>query len=340
MKVAFYRHSLLNRGGDKMVVTYANYLADRGHDVSIYVNIKDALLYVNPSVRIIKIPIKGVLGTIAWAISSRIDADIVISDIVVLSGLLRFFGKKGTIYFSQGNDVYHYKNRFIQVLIKLFYKLSLGGFHVPCIVVSQKLAIEMSQFGRDVAMVPNGIDPAEFEPDDGEKSLKDEGVVLIFNRPDYSKGIDIGLKALKSAKTCFAALEVWVIGEKLLSMDLIDRNLGYLDASGVKDILRKISILLYPSRHEGFPLLVLECLASGKPVVTTKAVSWLTHLKTAWVSEVDDVDALRKGILSVLLDMILYKELRFNGLRVSKKFNIEKSKEKFVRSLSDIFESL
>jgi glycosyltransferase involved in cell wall biosynthesis len=323
-----------------MVVTYANYLADRGHDVNIYVNIKDALLYVNPSIRIIKIPIKGVLGTIAWAISSRIDADIVISDIVILSGLLRAFGKKNLVYFSQGNDIYHYRNRFMQAIVRFFYYLSLSRFCIPCIVVSPKLAIEMSQFGRGIVIVPNGIDPLEFKPDNGEESLKNGGVVLIFNRPDYSKGIDIGLKALESAKTCFASLRVWVIGEKLLSMDLIDRNLGYLDASGVKDILRKTSILLYPSRHEGFPLLVLECLASGKPVVTTKAVSWLTHLKTAWVSEVDDVDALRKGILSVLLDMILYKELRFNGLRVSKKFDLEKSKEKFVRSLSDIFESL
>lgn len=332
MKIAFYRHSLLNRGGDKMVVTYANYLADRGHEVSIYVNIEDTFFNLNPSVRIVKVPIPGILGTIIWAILARIDADVIVSDIVVLSGVLRFSGKRNTIYFSQGNDIYHYKNSFMRAVIKLFYRLSLGRLCTPCLAVSPKLLLELSEFSGNVAVVPNGIDLLEFQMH-SRRSFENKEVVLMFNRSDYSKGTDIGLKALKFIKTCFPDLEVWVIGEKLPDTQYIDRNLGYIDTHQLKQVLKEISLILCPSRHEGFGILVLECLAAGVPVVTTKAVDWLHHCKTGWLSEVNDIDGLRKGILLMLLDRILGRELSLNGLRISKKFDIKKSREEFTREI-------
>ena len=38
MKVTFYRHSLFSRGGDRMVADYANFLAQKGHAVVMYIN--------------------------------------------------------------------------------------------------------------------------------------------------------------------------------------------------------------------------------------------------------------------------------------------------------------
>jgi len=48
MKVTFYRHSLFSRGGDRMVVEYANFLAEKSHAVVIYTNEFSTVFEINP----------------------------------------------------------------------------------------------------------------------------------------------------------------------------------------------------------------------------------------------------------------------------------------------------
>jgi glycosyltransferase involved in cell wall biosynthesis len=169
---------------------------------------------------------------------------------------------------------------------------------------------------------------------------EDRRRMLMFNRVDYSKGAEMGLKTLESAKRYISGLEVWTVGEELSDIGFVDRNLGYLSPGEMKKIFGRIGMLLCPSRHEGLPLMVLECLASGRPVVTTKAVFLLDHLKTGWVSEIEDSVALRDGITSLLLNKCFCGKLCSNGLKVARRFDIERSKKRFAKSLSDIFESL
>ena len=49
MKIGFFRYSLLNRGGDRMVVEYANYLADQGINVTFYTNVIDTVFSMHPA---------------------------------------------------------------------------------------------------------------------------------------------------------------------------------------------------------------------------------------------------------------------------------------------------
>lgn len=51
MKICFFRHSLLNRGGDKMVVEYANYLTSEGHYVVILTNILNTIFQVKANIK-------------------------------------------------------------------------------------------------------------------------------------------------------------------------------------------------------------------------------------------------------------------------------------------------
>ena len=50
MKITFYRHSLFSRGGDRMVVEYANYLAQKGHAEVMYTNEISTVFEINPLV--------------------------------------------------------------------------------------------------------------------------------------------------------------------------------------------------------------------------------------------------------------------------------------------------
>jgi len=334
MKVAFYRHSLLNRGGDKMVITYVNHMVDNGNDVEIYVNNVDSLFHIDSRVRIKKIPLGGILGTVVWAITSRIDADLIVTDIVALAGMLRASGKRRVVYFSQGNDVYHYRNRAMRTITDFLYRLTLGKLRVPCIAVSQSLAFEMSRYGHNISVVENGIDLATFEGTKSEeRNNYSEYSVLVFNRRDHPKGVDEGLTVLASVKEILD-LKVFVVGETLNNFGC--ENLSYLDSLGLAKVLKNIDVLFYPSRHEGFGLLPLECLGSGRPVVTTKAVKFVEHLKTGWVAEVGDTRDMSKGIFKLFTDKKFYKRLAFNGVKLAGRFDLERSKSLFFNRLRDI----
>jgi hypothetical protein len=52
MKIVFFRHSLFDRGGDKMVFAHASHLADEGHHVSIRTNNVSTFFPFNPSITV------------------------------------------------------------------------------------------------------------------------------------------------------------------------------------------------------------------------------------------------------------------------------------------------
>ena len=45
---------------------------------------------------------------------------------------------------------------------------------------------------------------------------------------------------------------------------------GFLDRDGVRDRLQRAALFVSPSEYEGFPLTLLEALAAGAPVVSTR----------------------------------------------------------------------
>jgi len=85
MKITFYRHSLFSRGGDRMVVEYANFLAEKGHAVVMYTNEISTVFEINPLVEMKGIPFPSKAGTILYGIFKKFSADRLIVDIIHLA---------------------------------------------------------------------------------------------------------------------------------------------------------------------------------------------------------------------------------------------------------------
>ena len=74
-----------------------------------------------------------------------------------------------------------------------------------------------------------------------------------------------------------------------LSESIPHRLLGYLSGEALARAFSSADLFLYPSRHEGFPLMIVEAFACGCPVVTTDAVCFARNGDNALVAPVEDV---------------------------------------------------
>ena len=131
-----------------------------------------------------------------------------------------------------------------------------------------------------IRIVPNGIDVSKFG---GNTVEKIPNLLLFVGRLDPKKGIPILLQSLKYLKR---PVELVIIGPPSSNqeysknvLNLIDdfrkkslHKISYLGRVGPDDLVKwyqKASIFVQPSLSESFPMVNMEALASGTPVVAS-----------------------------------------------------------------------
>lgn len=146
-------------------------------------------------------------------------------------------------------------------------------------------------FNQNVAVIPNAIEPSEFETHPSAESLekrfpaaKSAKWVLFLGRIAEQKGI------IEAMRACFDTLssgDKWhffaagpdefgmtpMLKAAVARKALVDRVTfaGMLSREDVLACLGRASILLQPSKSEGLSMSILEAMASGLPVVISDA---------------------------------------------------------------------
>jgi colanic acid/amylovoran biosynthesis glycosyltransferase len=179
-----------------------------------------------------------------------------------------------------------------------------------------------SRFGvepRRVEVVRYVLDLDDFRP-------TSKFVVLIVAFFVEKKGHDTLLKAVKKMNR--DDVELWIVGGSGGSTSEVDvhalvRNLGMdsqvaffgkLSGTALKAMYRACDVFCHPSRFdsqgeaEGFPNTIVEAMACGKPVVTTRHVEIPRIVEQILVDE-NDVDALAEALEQVYQSTELRKEL-------------------------------
>jgi glycosyltransferase involved in cell wall biosynthesis len=144
-------------------------------------------------------------------------------------------------------------------------------------VVSESAAEETARYYRHPAasVIPNGVDTALFAPRDRLQArrrlgLEDEvSYALFVGRPEYRKGADLLLESC--ARSGWELLHAGARGIPGA------RHLGVLEPERLADAYAAADCLLFPTRYEACSYAILEALACGTPVVTTR-IGWTRTL--------------------------------------------------------------
>lgn len=341
MKVSFVRHSLLNRGGDKIVLEYAGHLAGKGHDVTIWTNRVDTIFEIAPLIKIRSLPFKSKLGTILSSAFIKFPSDIVIADIIAIVFFLSFRNHPKIIYFAQDYDESYYRSKLLRFLVRMLYIYSLRAKKIPVIAESYYLTkLLYDRFKAKIKTVPYGINFDEFYHEEDEELVTQKNgrkAVLIFARSDYRKGLDIALDVLNdvSKRATRYNMVVWAVGEDVKISGLPVENFGLVKPDRLRRIFSSADIFLFPSRHEGFGLMVLEAMACGCPVLATSAVSIVEDNKDALVSPTEDVNDLAQKLILLLENDSLKKRLTEEGYKTVRKYDLRQSKLEFENILEN-----
>jgi len=157
---------------------------------------------------------------------------------------------------------------------------------------------------KPIAIIPNGIEPASLDNGAPESSLEErypelrgKRILLFLSRISWEKGVTELVEAWNKLCGQFPGWHLVIVGEGNLAYErnvkcLIKGSqlcehvtwMGPLYGAAKQEVLSHASLFVLPTHCESFGIVILEALAAGVPVVTTRKAPWevLLSEKCGW----------------------------------------------------------
>lgn len=209
--------------------------------------------------------------------------------------------------------------------------------------------------GKDIRVIPNGVDVQQYHPIDKRVAKDILGVpqdckLILFGAvaatSDFNKGFDLLSAALERLRNDeeFSA-HIIVFGSKTpinspdFGMPTIYTGRLYDDIS-LALLYNAADVMVVPSRSESFSNVCLESLASGTPVAAFAIgglLDQIEHKRNGYLARPYDADDLANGIRWILEDKERLCELRFAARkRVETLFDLKD----VARQYNDLYEEI
>jgi glycosyltransferase involved in cell wall biosynthesis len=187
--------------------------------------------------------------------------------------------------------------------------------HVACISSYARSQAMFHSRPRDwdkLHVVHCGIEPARYDRSGDLAAEAPPGSLLFVGRLAAAKGVPVLLGALRIALGRDPSLTLTLVGDgperpglEALAQGLPATFLGTRNQAEVAALLARHRALVLPSFAEGVPVVLMEAMASGRPVVTTR-IAGIAELVEDGVSgrvvPPGEEEALAEAILEVLAD--------------------------------------
>ena len=173
--------------------------------------------------------------------------------------------------------------------------------------------------------------------------------VITIGRYSNEKGYDILLKiwSIVEKKCTDWQLDIFAMGDptpyvKLMDDLSIDKKRCHLNSSvvDVEEEYLKSSILVQPSRTEGFGLVIIEAMACGLPVISFDCEngprSIISHGEDGFLISPFDIDSFADSLIRLMNDFDLRKAMGLNGQKKSQRYQIDSVGEQWKQLFDEL----
>lgn len=254
----------------------------------------------------------------------------IISNQAILAKLMK--KHKALLHLHGGIGIPPYKVSMPKLVSKLFYDRTLGKFTIEnCDMIAsvsysdlEAVVNEYSVSRNKLRYIPNVVDTEIFKP--RESSENHEKTLLYIGDLEPWKGIGLLMKWIHNHKWKHDEFTLRFIGDGSYLPYLLDfqKNLVKnktrisLDILGprnhreIPSILNDSDALILPSYWEGMPTVILEAMASGVPVISTKVGDVpliIQHHETGFLID-RSFSSFQESVKSVFDDSLLINNIK------------------------------
>ncbi|WP_282071658.1 glycosyltransferase family 4 protein [Janibacter hoylei] len=219
------------------------------------------------------------------------------------------------------------------------------------ITVSESAADDISAvFGVDresIDIILHGIDVEQFEtPTPLSRALSaavPEEYVLYLGNIEPRKNLMPLVRAFQQPPLrdlgiplVIAGKPAWNFAESMAEIEAAPNvhHLGFVSDADRVALMQGAALFAFPSLYEGFGFPVLEAMAAGTPVATTRRGSLAEVAGPAWLLEEVDPESLGREIAAALQDRTWRAEVVAEGRRWARRFTWDSSVQRHI----DVYE--
>lgn len=341
MKILLSFPSVNRRAGvERVVCESANFLASRGHDVTALTgevepnclagNIKQLIV---PRPKPWKVGLAHFNEQFAEVVSSKrqqFDAHGAFCTASPPGGVLwvQAVHKRWLEISSQTRNIWgrcrQTLNPFHYVALKLEQQMIGGRKYGKLLALTSEVAHDLQRFysvpSKDIEILPNGVNPEEFKPASALEKKRarenlglplDQPVIVFVANEVYRKGF----LPLLSAVSQISVNPPWILAvgklgsreswqKHLASLGLAQRVVFTGPTSFANVAFAAGDVFALPTTYEAWGLVIVEALASGLPVLTSRTAGAAVAIRegeNGWLlDQPQDVDEIRTKLIEVL----------------------------------------
>lgn len=324
--------------GGTEIATYniAKHLAERGHEVHVITSHDKGLakdsseegFFIHRR-KIIKKPIiwPAIYFLHVIRTTRKYDPDIVHVKSIKLglfALLIKKICHKPYTLWAQGSDIY-----FPAIPYRFFYKIILANADAVIAQTADEKRVIQNICNRDVMVISNGIDLSRFSILTKKECMNklqiktNANIILFVGSLREVKGVRYLIEAMRLLIKQNINVRLMLVGdgperhklEKLIcDLDIGDYIIliGKVPNDRVIEYMTIASIFVLPSLSEGFPLVIVEAMASGLPIITTNITGLPEIIKenrNGYLVEPKNSTKIAEKILLLLKDDELRKRI-------------------------------